>query len=564
MSDLLRRRRRAGRSRVAVATRCRRRRWSRSDGSRRSARCRRRTAPRSLDVRRAASLAPGLVDLHTHLREPGLRAQGDRRDRHAGRPRSAGSPPSRPWRTPIRSPTTPASIHEVRELAAAAGLCDVFPVGAITRGSTGEEMAEIGEMVEAGVRMFSDDGQLRADGRGAAQRAHVREGVRDVVIAEHCEDASLAEGGQMHEGAALVLARARRAARPRRRRSVVARDLAIARLTGGRLHLCHLSSGAVGRDGAPGQGRGPPRDRGGDAAPPGLHRRGPRHLRHQLQGESAAAHRRGPRARFAPGWPTGPSTRSPPITRRTRSRRRRPSSTRRRPGRSGWRRRSPPMLTHARDPGNPARLARAIEAMSTAPARILARRRPRRAGRGRSAGEPGGVRSRGRVDGRGAVRLEEPELGVPGSSAPRAGSCTRCSEASSPSPTGRQRGDGGPPALLALEDGSVFAGRGFGAEGETFGEAVFNTGMAGYQEVLTDPSYAGQIVTMTAPQQGNYGMNREDAESVEVRVSGFAVREASRRASNVAGRGNACLCACDRGSGRDRGDRHAAADAPPA
>jgi carbamoyl-phosphate synthase small subunit len=90
----------------------------------------------------------------------------------------------------------------------------------------------------------------------------------------------------------------------------------------------------------------------------------------------------------------------------------------------------------------------------------------------------------------------------------------------------------GPAALLVLEDGSAFPGVAFAAEGETFGEAVFNTAMAGYQEVLTDPSYAGQIVAMTAPQQGNYGVNDEDAESRRVRVAGFAVREASRRASN--------------------------------
>ena len=90
----------------------------------------------------------------------------------------------------------------------------------------------------------------------------------------------------------------------------------------------------------------------------------------------------------------------------------------------------------------------------------------------------------------------------------------------------------GPTALLALEDGSVFTGTAFGAEGEAFGEAVFNTGMAGYQEVLTDPSYAGQIVAMTSPHQGNYGMNREDPESTKVQVAGFAVREASRRASS--------------------------------
>ncbi len=87
-------------------------------------------------------------------------------------------------------------------------------------------------------------------------------------------------------------------------------------------------------------------------------------------------------------------------------------------------------------------------------------------------------------------------------------------------------------AILALEDGSVFRGRAFGARGEAFGEAVFNTGMAGYQEVLTDPSYAGQIVVMTAPHQGNYGTNAADPESGRVRVAGFVVREASRRASS--------------------------------
>jgi carbamoyl-phosphate synthase small subunit len=89
-----------------------------------------------------------------------------------------------------------------------------------------------------------------------------------------------------------------------------------------------------------------------------------------------------------------------------------------------------------------------------------------------------------------------------------------------------------PEALLVLEDGTAVRGAGFGAQGESFGEAVFNTGMAGYQEVLTDPSYAGQIVTMTAPQQGNYGVNAADAESSAVRVSGFVVREAARRASS--------------------------------
>jgi carbamoyl-phosphate synthase small subunit len=83
-----------------------------------------------------------------------------------------------------------------------------------------------------------------------------------------------------------------------------------------------------------------------------------------------------------------------------------------------------------------------------------------------------------------------------------------------------------------LEDGSAFHGTAFGATGEGFGEAVFNTAMSGYREVLTDPSYAGQVVAMTAPEQGNYGTNAQDAESGRVHVSGFVVREAARRASS--------------------------------
>ena len=86
--------------------------------------------------------------------------------------------------------------------------------------------------------------------------------------------------------------------------------------------------------------------------------------------------------------------------------------------------------------------------------------------------------------------------------------------------------------LLVLEDGTVLEGSAFGATGEGFGEAVFNTGMSGYQEVLTDPSYAGQVVAMTSPQQGNYGTDPEDAESGRLQVAGFVVREASRRSSS--------------------------------
>lgn len=87
-------------------------------------------------------------------------------------------------------------------------------------------------------------------------------------------------------------------------------------------------------------------------------------------------------------------------------------------------------------------------------------------------------------------------------------------------------------ALLVLEDGTVFKGSSFGAAGERAGEVVFNTSMAGYQEILTDPSYKGQIVTMTYPLIGNYGVNSEDVESAKPYVEAFVVRECSRLASS--------------------------------
>ena len=90
----------------------------------------------------------------------------------------------------------------------------------------------------------------------------------------------------------------------------------------------------------------------------------------------------------------------------------------------------------------------------------------------------------------------------------------------------------GTPAILALEDGTFFKGNGFGRTAETSGEVVFNTAHSGYQEVLTDPSYRGQIVVMTFPHVGNYGVNQEDVESLSPQVSGFVVREISTRASS--------------------------------
>ncbi len=94
----------------------------------------------------------------------------------------------------------------------------------------------------------------------------------------------------------------------------------------------------------------------------------------------------------------------------------------------------------------------------------------------------------------------------------------------------------GNPGVLALEDGTVFEGMSIGAAGERDGEVVFNTSMTGYQEILTDPSYRGQIVTMTYPMIGNVGINDEDLESSHPRIAGFVVRECSRLHSNFRAR----------------------------
>ncbi len=185
-------------------------------------------------------LAPGLVDLHTHVRQPG---REDKETVETGCRAAAlgGFTAVAPMANTEPVADSAAVIHEVRDLALRAGLCDVFPVGAITRGLQGEAMAELGEMAEAGVRMFSDDGRCVPDARILRNALTYARAFDGVVIAEHCEDASLAEGGQMHEGShsySLGLT-----GQPREAEEViVARDIAVARLTGGRLHLCHLSS----------------------------------------------------------------------------------------------------------------------------------------------------------------------------------------------------------------------------------------------------------------------------------------------------------------------------------
>ncbi len=190
---------------------------------------------------RGLVLAPGLVDLHTHLREPGFEYKetivSGTRAAAAGGFTAVSS----------MANTDPVTDHagivaEIRDKAADAGLADVFPVGAITKGLAGESMAELGEMVEAGVRVFSDDGNCVPTARMLRNAlVYAKAFPAEIVIADHCEDPSLVTGGHMHEGvhsSSLGLA-----GRPAEAEEiVVARDLAIARASGGRIHICHVSS----------------------------------------------------------------------------------------------------------------------------------------------------------------------------------------------------------------------------------------------------------------------------------------------------------------------------------
>jgi len=184
-------------------------------------------------------MAPGLVDLHAHLREPGFEHKetietGSRAAAAGGYTAVCAMPNTDPVAD------NAAVIMEVRNLADKAGLCEVLPAGAVTRGLAGEALTDMAEMAGAGVRLFTDDGRCVQSSRVMRMALEYARPL-GVVIGQHAQDEALSEGWQMHEGyysSILGLTGAPGEAES----TVVARDVALARLAGGRLHVTHVSA----------------------------------------------------------------------------------------------------------------------------------------------------------------------------------------------------------------------------------------------------------------------------------------------------------------------------------
>ena len=285
-------------------------------------------------------LLPGLVDLHTHLREPG---REDAETVESGSAAAALGGYTAVFAMPNTDPAadTAGVVEQVWRLGRETGLVDVAPIGAVTVGRAGTHLAELGAMADstAQVRVFSDDGACVAD---PALMRRALEYVRafDGVIAQHAEEPRLTVGAAVERGHRVGASRAHRVAgrgrggdhRPRRPAGRAC-ALAAARLP--------RVDGGFGGDPALGEEQGLAGERRGHPASPAAHRRPRRVLRPGVQGEPAAAYRATMSPRYRPHWLTAPSTALPPTMRRMPSRTRKPSGARRFRACSACRRRSP-------------------------------------------------------------------------------------------------------------------------------------------------------------------------------------------------------------------------------
>jgi dihydroorotase len=184
-------------------------------------------------------VTPGLIDMHVHLREPGYEAKETIR---SGTRAAAGGGFTAVACMPNTAPVADqaAVIAYIKSTAAAGGLVNVYPVGALTRGSRGEDLAEMGDMKEAGAVAFSDDGMPVADA-GLMRRAMQYARMLDLTVISHCEDKHLSGGGVMHEGyMSTVLGL--RGIPASAEEVMVARDILLAEETGCRLHIAHVST----------------------------------------------------------------------------------------------------------------------------------------------------------------------------------------------------------------------------------------------------------------------------------------------------------------------------------
>ena len=399
------------------------------------------------------------------------------------------------------------------------GVVRVYPIGAVTRGLRGKELAELAELAEAGCVAFSDDGKCVMNA-GLYRRAMEYTLPFGAPLISHAEDTTLSAARAMNEG--VVSTELGLPGQPAAAEDVmVARDILLAELTGAHVHIAHVSTAGAVRLVRDAKARGvrvtaevTPHhlvlteeavrtwDANTKMAPPLRTKRDVEaliealadgtidciatdHAPHALsekEGEFDLA------AFGVVGLETAVAVLLDRLVR-------------------------PGLLP----------LATLIARMSRDPARLL--NLPGGSLAAGAAGRHDDPGPRRRNDGRPrAVSLAEPQHAVR-----RVDASRRAVDDA----RGRKRGAAvSERAWLVLRDGRMFRGRALGAVGEASGEVIFNTAMSGYQEILTDPSYRGQIVAMTYPMIGNYGVNDEDVESRRPWVNGFIVKEASAVASN--------------------------------
>ncbi|MDZ7733449.1 MAG: dihydroorotase [Acidimicrobiia bacterium] len=487
-------------------------------------------ADRELDAT-GCVVAPGLVDLHTHLREPGREEAetietGSRAAALGGFTAVVAMPNTDP-------PIDDASVvREVLELGRES-VCDVRVAGAITRGRLGEQLAPMAEMAGLGVRLFTDDGDGVQDDRLMRRALEYASGL-GVTLAQHCEVDALADGGHMHEGevsSRLGIP----AVPPEAEELMVARDLALARLTGATVHFQHLSTRRSVALVADAKRVGLPVTAEAtthhftltDADVAGydpLFKVNPP-LR---SADDVAAVRAG----LADGTLDAVATDHAPHTQETKEL----PFDEAPPGMLGLETALALALTEPRP--RCVRGARAplvatggVSPGSTPPTAVRSargRRQPLCPGprrdldrRSRRAGQSQPEHALHRAD---PDRTGPPHPPVGGAGRRRRGGAAMSIRA----------------AALVLADGTVFEGEAIGADppgGVATGEVVFNTVLTGYQEVITDPSYAGQIIAFTYPHIGNYGVTPDDDESRRPFCRGVVVRDARPAAEQLAVRG---------------------------